>query len=412
MKASPILTVNDISKSYPETRKAARERLVKTLKSAVSLRPRSEIAPQDAPNWAISNLSFSVGRGEAVGVIGRNGAGKTTLLRMLAGQLRPDRGEIIISGASAALIALQAGLKPSSTGRQNIYLKSATIGRSRQQTQLLEHDIIAFSELGEAIDRPVETYSSGMVVRLAFSIILASRPNLLIVDETLAVGDFAFKQKCLDRIRSLKNDMGLVLVSHSMGDISRFCDQVIVLEKGIPIFRGAPDEAIKYYHDSISSAEVEEPKNLASSLIPAVVNRPEVFELIDKKWTDASGVPLKDGGYASVGHGIGFECRFILHRKPRRLALGVPIYSQSNELLCGLSTDGLPEASNLPLHKTITARFTSPHLVLNPGRYRAALGVVDELEHLYMDELPDLQIASAGALTWGHFSWPGRWTIE
>jgi ABC-type polysaccharide/polyol phosphate transport system ATPase subunit len=412
VKSAPVLSVNGVWKSYPANRKAARARLGIALRSAFSSGPPADIAPSDSHNWAVSDLSFRVGRGEALGVIGRNGAGKTTLLRMIAGQLRPDRGEIMIAGRSAALIALQAGLKPSASGRENIHLKSAIMGRRTEETATLEEEIIAFSELGDAIDRPVETYSSGMVVRLAFSTIIASRPDLLIVDETLAVGDFAFKQKCLARVREMKDQMALVLVSHSMGDVARFCDRVLVLDKGCVTFDGPPDAAIKHYHESVQAADAGARSPHAKSLIPAVVRRPEAFELIEGHWTDCDGTPLLPDTPARVQSGIGFECSFILHRQPRRLAIGIPIYSATGELLCGLSTDSDKNFADFPLHEPVRIHFSSPHMVLNPGRYRAALGVVDELEHLFMDELPDLQVASNGALTWGHFSWPGRWTIK
>lgn len=408
MKDEPILVLDDVGKSYPRTRKQAQSRMGAAIKSALfGARPKG---PDEQAAWAVRDISLRVARGECLGIIGRNGAGKTTLLRMIAGQLRPDRGEISIAGESGALIALTAGLKMSATGRENIFLKSAMLGRSRRQTDDVCDEVINFSELGDAIDRPVETYSSGMVVRLAFSIIIATQPDLLIVDEALAVGDFAFKQKCLARIREMKDQLALVLVSHSMGDVSRFCDRVVLVENGRIAFEGEPAEAIKRYQAAAQPNSSKMPQG--APLIPEVVKRPEVLEILEFSWTDGTGAPANTDIPFEPETGLGFQCRFILHRKPRRLVIGVPIYSATGELMCGLASDHAHEFRDLPLQTPISARFTTPHLLLNSGRYRAAIGIVDELEHLYMEEVPDFSVAPTGNLVWGHFSLPGVWQCD
>lgn len=409
MKDEPVLALSNVGKSYPKTRKEARSRLGGAIRGAL-LGARNWPQLDDTAQWAVHDISFRVAKGESLGIIGRNGAGKTTLLRMIAGQLRPDAGEIIISGETGALIALTAGLKMSATGRENIFLKSALLGRSEGYTRRMCDEIIAFSELEDAIDRPVETYSSGMVLRLAFSTIIVSEPDLLVVDEALAVGDFAFKQKCLARIREMKDRVALVLVSHSMGDVTRFCDRVILMENGRIAYEGDPPEAIKRYQEAAQPEPIK--RSQSASIIPEVVERPEEFELIECRWTNAVGEALTGDRPAAPDEGLVFECRFILHRKPRRLVIGVPVYSHAGELLCGFSTDDEKDLDSIPLGEPVSVRFSCDYIFLNPGRYRAALGVVDELEHLYMKELPDLLIAPTGKLTWGHFHIPGSWGLE
>lgn len=188
---------------------------------------------------AVDDVSFRIERGEAVGLVGRNGAGKSTLLKLVTGIVRPTSGTIAVRGQVAPLLALGNGLDPTLTGRENIYLNGAILGYEKAWLRAHEADIIAFSELGDFIDAPVRTYSSGMTMRLAFSIATAASPEILILDEVLAVGDAAFQAKCRARISEIIEDGATVFfVSHSLPDVVQLCSRALWMAKGRIVMDG------------------------------------------------------------------------------------------------------------------------------------------------------------------------------
>jgi len=183
--------------------------------------------------WALRDVSFEVRRGETIGVVGRNGSGKSTLLQMICGTLTPTAGTISTNGRIAALLELGAGFNPEFTGRENVYLNAAILGLSRQETDERFDDIAAFADIGDFIDQPVKMYSSGMYVRLAFAVAINSTPDILIVDEALAVGDVRFQYKCMRRIKDIQDAGSSVLfVSHDVGSIRSLCQRAIWLDRG------------------------------------------------------------------------------------------------------------------------------------------------------------------------------------
>lgn len=202
--------------------------------------------------WAVDDVSFHVHRGETLGLIGHNGAGKTTLLRMLNGLIRPDAGRIEVVGRLQALIALGAGFNPLLTGRENLYVNAAVLGMARTEIDRLFEPIVEFAGLEEAIDMPVQSYSSGMAVRLGFSIAAHLDPDILLVDEVLSVGDLEFRTKCQVRIAELKSrGVAIILVSHNLHTISHVCTRAIALDHGRVLFDGDTDRAIDIYRDAL-----------------------------------------------------------------------------------------------------------------------------------------------------------------
>jgi lipopolysaccharide transport system ATP-binding protein len=184
--------------------------------------------------WAIDDVSFDLKRGECLGLIGRNGAGKTTLLKMINGLIKPDRGRIEMQGRVGALIALGAGFNPILTGRENIFVNASVLGLRKKEVDAKFNEIVDFAEIGDFIDAPVQTYSSGMQVRLGFAIAaVLVQPDILLLDEVLAVGDMGFKIKCLNAVREIMNETAVVFVSHTMQFVSQFCNRIMVMEKGV-----------------------------------------------------------------------------------------------------------------------------------------------------------------------------------
>jgi len=197
--------------------------------------------------WAIKDVSFELNRGEAIGIMGMNGAGKSTLLKILLGRLSPDEGNYKVSGSIGGLVELGAGFHPEMSGVENIFNKARLLGVKESEIKERLNEIIDFADLGDFIDSPVKTYSSGMNVRLGFAIAIHFVDDLVLCDEILAVGDFDFRQKCLAKINELKNYKSFVLVSHNPRDISTFCSKAILLHKGEVVAEGIPEKVIEAY---------------------------------------------------------------------------------------------------------------------------------------------------------------------
>jgi len=190
--------------------------------------------------WALRGLSFQVHRGETVGVIGRNGSGKSTLLQLVCGTLEPTEGYVQTRGRVAALLELGAGFNPEFTGKENLLLNGQVLGLSKSEVESRYDDIVGFADIGDFIDQPVKTYSSGMYVRLAFAVAIHTDPELLIIDEALAVGDAKFNAKCMARIKKLRDDgLSILFVSHDVGAVRSLCDRSIWLDKGRPRMAGS-----------------------------------------------------------------------------------------------------------------------------------------------------------------------------
>ena len=198
--------------------------------------------------WAVHDVSFQLRRGECLGLIGHNGAGKTTLLKILNGLIKPDTGSITMRGRVGALIALGAGFNPILTGRENIYINAAILGISKKEIDAQIDSIIDFADIREFIDSPVQSYSSGMQVRLGFAIATAMKPDVLILDEVLAVGDAAFRAKCFKRIGSIARDCAIIFVSHDQSQMARICTQAMLMSSGRSLYHGTTAEAIDQYN--------------------------------------------------------------------------------------------------------------------------------------------------------------------
>ena len=216
------------------------------------------------PFHALDNVSFSVKEGEVLGIIGRNGSGKSTTLKIIAGVYRPTSGKLTVNGRVSALIELGAGFHPELTGRENIVINGLVLGLNRQQIREKEEKIIEFAELGEFIDSPIKQYSSGMYMRLGFSIAVEVNPDILLIDEILSVGDPPFQQKCMERIEDFRNrGKTIVFVSHSTDSVKQLCTRAILLHEGKLISDSTPDQIYDIYNEILASKEQKQYPNLS-----------------------------------------------------------------------------------------------------------------------------------------------------
>jgi lipopolysaccharide transport system ATP-binding protein len=205
--------------------------------------------------WAVKDVSFEIKKGETVGIIGRNGSGKSTLLQMICGTLSPTSGSIQTNGRIAALLELGSGFNPEFTGRENVYMNASVLGLSKDEIDTRFDDIVAFADIGDFIEQPVKTYSSGMMVRLAFAVIAHVDADILVIDEALAVGDAFFSQKCMRFLRSFMNIGTVLFVSHDTGSIKNLCRHAVWLEKGLVIQEGSPKEVCELYLEAFYEAQ-------------------------------------------------------------------------------------------------------------------------------------------------------------
>lgn len=241
-----ILKVNAVGKGYP-VYASNLHRFARWF--GLPVKPTSEF-------HAVRNVSFELRKGEALGLIGQNGAGKSTLLKLITGTVRPNSGSIDVGGSISAILELGLGFNPEFTGRENARHSGGLLGHSPETLSRLMPEIEAFAEIGEFFDEPVRTYSSGMNARLAFALATAIRPEILIVDEVLSVGDAYFQHKSFARIREFRdNGTTILIVTHSLGDVRELCDRVILLDKGIIAKDGQPDEVLDYYNAMIAERE-------------------------------------------------------------------------------------------------------------------------------------------------------------
>lgn len=250
-------SVIDVSHVYKQYRHYTRSRSLRqeAVKIAGSLFNRYARQVPEPPFFALRDVSFSVLRGESVGIVGRNGAGKTTLLRLLAGITKPTAGTIEVRGRFAALIGLGAGFILDMTGRQNIYLNAAFFGWKPDDVRQIEQDIISFADIGDFVDAPTKVYSSGMVARLGFSIAIHILPEIIFLDEVLAVGDAGFAAKCRQRLFQLRDEgRTIVMIAHSSAAIQDMCKRALWLHKGELMMDGAIGDVLQAYAANLDSA--------------------------------------------------------------------------------------------------------------------------------------------------------------
>lgn len=248
MNQSTVISVRTVSKMYPLYAKP-QDRLKQSLWYALPPPLKSKTPPQFYKEfWALYDVSFEVAKGASVGIIGRNGSGKSTLLQIIAGTLTATSGQVEVNGRVAALLELGSGFNMEFTGRENIMLNATIWGLSPQQIQDRYDQIVAFANIGRFIDQPVKTYSSGMVARLAFAVAINVEPDILIVDEILAVGDIQFQQKCVSRLRELKEQgLTLLFTSHSIDSIKSVCQTAILLNEGHNLMVGTAEQVTDLY---------------------------------------------------------------------------------------------------------------------------------------------------------------------
>ncbi|MBV0932303.1 ABC transporter ATP-binding protein [Marinobacterium weihaiense] len=329
---------------------------------------------------ALQDISFSVESGETLGILGRNGAGKSTLLKILNGVLMPDAGHVSLSGRITGLLELGTGFDTALSGRHNIYTNGLLLGMTTAEIQAREQHIIEFSELGTFIDEPLRTYSSGMVMRLAFSIAIHADPTCFLIDEALSVGDGHFQQKCMKRIREFRSNGGsIIFVSHDLNAVKMICDRAIVLDNGHVAYSGPPEAAVNAYNKIMARME-EDPVMRSESTVKADYGTGEVR--IESARIMGHG---SDSHIISTGETARLEVLIKARESVEKLSAGFMIRDRFGQDIFGTNTHLLGQSHSITAGETHTLVFDFP-MHLSAGKYTLTLALhqdVDHLEHCY-----------------------------
>ena len=396
------ITLTDVSKVY---RRYSRRRQFSTLKSALLSRSLIGNLRPDETFSAVRNVTFAVPKGQTLGVIGRNGSGKSTLLKLVAGITKPTSGQVQVEGRISALIELGAGFHPEISGRENVFINGIMLGLSKREITRRFDEIVEFAEMEEFIDAPVKTYSSGMYMRLGFAVAIHVDPEVLLVDEVLAVGDEGFTHKCLDKFAEFKRrGKTILLVTHSLGLVERFCDEALWMDGGRMKGIGDPKRVVGAYVTDVEVSEEQQlaagdaraqesvaivsPDEPASAVLPdhpieAAEGPADMFRATEGRWgsreVEITDVQLygPDGEAAHVFHtGQPVTVRIAL-RSPVAIddfVIGIGLFNAEGVCCYGTNTS-IEELKAVRIFGDAEARFTFGSLDLVEGTYKLDVAI-------------------------------------
>lgn len=355
--------------------------------------------------WALRDVTFAVERSEALGIIGHNGAGKSTILKLLSNITTPTSGEIAINGRLSALIEVGSGFHPELTGRENVYLSGSILGMRRREITDKLDQIVEFAGIKQFIDVPVKRYSSGMYVRLGFSIAAHLDPDVLLLDEVLAVGDAAFQAKCLQRITDLKHGgKTIVFVSHDLGAVERLCDRVLLIQRGEVAANGPPREVIAEYQRIAGSFTASEPPPTSASLN---TKRIEIRSVVFRDSLGKEASAFQTGGPLSV------SVEYFAHERVEDAVFELFFYAGDDELHCQLTTESPERRVDVEPGRGVV-EFSCPELGLQPGIYHLDATVVqrEPSEGIEWQYHCAMMRVDPGKIVRGNFYTPHDWTIK
>lgn len=372
MSSSAVVTLDQVSKSY-RMYSAPQDRL----KQFIFGRWKQYFREF----WALEEFSLSAVKGDCLGIVGRNGSGKSTALQIIAGTVTPTSGEVKVIGRVSALLELGAGFHPEFTGRENVALSGALMGLSSRAVRERMDAVEEFAGIGEFIDQPVKTYSSGMYVRLAFSSAIHVDPDILIVDEALAVGDAAFQYKCLRRIEELRNKgMTILFVSHDLGSVRRFCNKAVWIHEGRKISEGLSTDVVSDYENYLRSTEnrAEEETGVAKEQDVEVrsseISAQHHARLCGMRLVNSQGA---EDDTIVIGSDLHLQIEYeVLKETEDSLVVGAAIFRNDELYVFGINSklDRINIDSSVGVH-TVDLRY--PSLSLLPGKYYFKVGIFD-----------------------------------
>lgn len=331
--------------------------------------------------WALKNVDFQIPKGKTIGIIGKNGSGKSTLLQLIVGTMMPTEGNIKVNGRISALLELGSGFNPEFTGRENIYLNGAIMGLSEVEVKERVPLIEKFAAIGDFIDQPVKTYSSGMYVRLAFACAVNVDPDILIVDEALSVGDMQFQLKCIEKMKSFKKEGKTILfVSHDTYSIRNFCDEVIWMMDGQVHMRGDVNGVSRLYEDYMKNM-LDVPETNAEETESSIDYQSNTLTIGEVNFYNKDMQPSKQFQFKED---VVIEVNYILHQGIENLVGGIAIFDRENKYVCGLNTklDNYELPSKPGEYKLV---LTYDKISLLPGTYYLDIGFFESSGLIRLD---------------------------
>ncbi len=384
-----VLSVNDVSKKFCRDLKRSLLYGIQDIASEVlGLRDKNDIIrPKEF--WALKDVNFQLRRGEALGLVGKNGSGKSTLLRMIAGLIKPDTGFVEVNGRVAPLIALGAGFNPILTGRENIYANMSILGLSNKEINERFDQVVEFAEIGDAIDAPVQSYSSGMAARLGFASAIHTNPDILLIDEVLAVGDMKFRVKCFHRLAELRKDgTSLILVSHDPNVILTACDTAVYLSFGNVIASGEPHLIMSKYEADLFLREQSEYSTNALFIPEKPQNQSLGLDITYLCFKDNQGKIIES---PICGQHINFCIGYQAHNYIEDVGVIILIQEKFGEggIILRLSSFSDQVKFNL-IPKRQEIQLQMPYLSLRPGLYIMKV-LIGQPGHNYLDAVEVFQ---------------------
>lgn len=354
-------------------------------------------------HYALKNINFKVEKGEILGIIGTNGSGKSTLLKIITGVLSASSGEVVVNGQVSALLELGAGFNQEYTGMENIYLNGTMIGISKEEIEKRIPQILEFADIGEFIYQPVKTYSSGMFARLAFSVAISANPDILIVDEVLAVGDTKFQVKCLDKIKQLqKNGTTILYVSHDIYSMRNFCNRVMWLSKGKFKMIGQAEDIIQKYKATLTdNTMIHEQDDVHSDII------------------NIKNIYLNDSSESKhellVGEKLNIKLEYELYEDLNKLVVGIALLDIEGKYIIGVNTK--VDKFEFKVYKDIIneIELTYPSLTLLPGTYYIRIAIFEANGITILEERKiafELNVVSKEYLGEGYALFPREWRVN
>jgi homopolymeric O-antigen transport system ATP-binding protein len=410
---APILEVRSLSKRYVLGRTAPRNESMRELIVRYMRKPidvlRGTGGHQETEFWALRNVSFDVNPGDVLGVIGRNGAGKSTLLKIMSRITDPTEGSITVRGRLSSLLEVGTGFHPELTGRENIYLNGAILGMTKAEISAKFDEIVAFSEIEKFLDTPVKRYSSGMFVRLAFSVAAHLNPEILVVDEVLAVGDMAFQKKCLGKMSEVSQGGRTVLfVSHNMAVVQNLCSNVIVLSEGTLVFRGTAKDAIEFYMRSVRGAG-SQGHILDISKAPRAAGFQRALERIE--FYSKDNTPMC--GTLPMGEPLQVRVHFVLDQPRDGIEVGLGFDNMFGQRIFTAHTSFEP--TRLPQEHMGPQTYVCsiPNFTLVPGEYTVRVWVDGSSQSIdLVDDAARIQIIESDYYGTGRVPWNGAFVLE
>ncbi|TVP61454.1 MAG: ATP-binding cassette domain-containing protein [Nodularia sp. (in: Bacteria)] len=368
-----VLSVKNVSKRFCRDLKKSLFYGIQDIAGEVLGLSRSTVSLRKSEFWALNDVSLELRRGEALGLVGANGAGKTTLLKVISGLIKPDYGSVEVNGRVAPLIALGAGFNPILTGRENIYVNMSILGLSKQEIDARFNQVLEFSEIGEAIDAPVQSYSSGMAARLGFASAIHTEPDILLIDEVLAVGDAKFRSKCTRRLTELRRKgTAFIFVSHNSMAIMAVATSAIYLCRGQLLFSGSTETVIRKYEEDLFLDGVEVTqggmylKERTESQSSGIDITSLCFQNSQRKTLDfiTSGEPAK------------FSVELKVHRDIENISLRIAVYEVGGESDTVLFLSGIMDEKTFHAHPgKCEIVIDVPYVGFKPGIYTAKINV-------------------------------------